>query len=75
MKGRELEYKVNLKSQVVVQNNYDDGELFNPFYYNDCKVIDSSNFTCQNRFDNTKEGITMTDGRVSLKMGLHFCAK
>ena len=55
-------YKVNTKNNIVINNFYYGDKLISSFAYDNCKVVDESNWICTTN-DKAPETI-MTDGRV-----------
>ena len=52
IKGRKIEFKVNLDSAVVMSVLYEDGELFSVRALENCRVVDEDNWICKKpRFD------------------------
>lgn len=67
--GLEFEYKVNVSNQIVLRNHWVKGEFTGSYPLNGCKVVDSSNWTCdetEGRSTSSWRKETMTGGRASI---------
>ena len=57
-------YKVNTQNSTVIKNLYFANAMTNSSAYDDCKVVDESNWICT--FKNKSYETIMTDGKIYL---------